>query len=455
MPQSRARRNVSETIEEESVTRPSLYTEEEGLQTGQEPVVAKVTPTVRNTTRLGRAGKKKATKAKTKPAKGKKQWDSPLILLGGGGLVLLLLCGAAVWWLLNWESADQQLASARAAVDSGAYAQAIEHYQEFLNGNSRHPELSTARVQLAMVRIRQATEARSYAAAFDLAVKELNEIEDEEDFDEAQGELAALLPQIALGLAQQAEQADVGSTEATQSIELTNKALDLSNNVAYLPKKLRDETKLNVVRETLQHVERRQQTQQALDKALKEIGEAIAANKTGAAYKVHRRLIKERPELATNPALVEMLNKTTAAELAAVRLVNEEQPAETSERPTPYIASLAMAHRRIKPAASRPAAAAGGTAVIRADGAVYGLEAATGRLLWRRHVGWRPRHGPNLIGSDVLVVDTAQNELLRLDAATGRLIWRQVHWRAVCRSPLSSASAASLRLPPAGCTRSI
>lgn len=367
---------------------------------------------------------RKLSKKKSKPTKRKNQWDSPLMLLGGGGLALLLLCGATIWWLLNWESGDQQLKLARAAMDSGAYGQAIEQYEKFLAGSPRHPERSLARVQLAMLRVRQATEADDYAAALELAEKELGAIEDEEDFDEAHDELAALLPQIATGLAEKADQAGPGTEEADRLTELTNKAVALCSNEIYLPKPLRDETKLAIVRETLQRIERRQETHRALDEGLKTMRAAIEKGDTSAAYIAHRRLLREHPELSSDASLGEILKTTTSAEQAAIRFIKEERAVETNERPTPWRASLAVANRRVK----APAAAEGvgkATACLRVDGALYGLDVASGRLLWRRHVGYAADAWPILIESDVLVADDVHHELLRLDAATGRLKWRQ------------------------------
>ena len=64
-------------------------------------------------------------------------------------------------------------------------------------------------------------------------------------------------------------------------------------------------------------------------------------------------------------------------------------------------------------------------ACVRVEGAVYGLEVATGKLLWRRYVGFSTTAWPTIVGSDVLVTDARHNELVRLNAATGKLVWRQ------------------------------
>jgi outer membrane protein assembly factor BamB len=383
--------------------------------------IAEVTPSPRVVTSLSR-GKKKAKK-KSKPTKRKKQWDSPLILWGGGGLAVLLLCGATVYWLLYRETGDQQLAEARAALDSGAYPQAIERYEGFLKDSPRHPEHSSARVQLAMVKIRQPTEANDFSAALATAETELKAIEDEKDFDKAHAELAALLPQIALGLAKQAEKAGPGSDEASQLAEKSNEALALCSNPLYIPKDINIESTLTDVRDTLDKVQRRQQTHKALAETLQSIAQSISDNKPIAAYATHMQLLREHPELSGDAKLAEALQKTTAAEQATVKFVKEEKAAQTADRPAPWVAALAVANRRVK-----AAAAAGGpsnTAFAQVDGAVYALDVATGRLLWRRYVGFAKAAWPIAVEGDVIITDAAHNELLRVDGASGKLLWRQ------------------------------
>ncbi len=334
----------------------------------------------------------------------KKSWDSPLMLLGGGGLALLLISGATVWWLLIRESGDQQLALAQSALESGAYDQAIEQYQRFIEGSPRHPEHSAARVQLAMVQLRQATESGNYNRALELAESELKEIEDEPAFDEAHPELVALLPQIALGFAQQAEKTAPGDAAAGELSEQAQKTLELCNNVSYIPKTMRDEGKLAQVRESLALTAHRQQSHQALQGVLAEMQKATSDGNTAASYLAHRKFIKSYSQLAADPALVEALQKTVAAEKAAIKFVADEHAAETSERPTPWIAALAVAHHR-GPAA---AAATSGTAFVQVNGAVYGLDAASGHLLWRRQLGYASETTPLRIGADFLVTDSAQ-----------------------------------------------
>ena len=193
----------------------------------------------------------------------------------------------------------------------------------------------------------------------------------------------------------------------------------MCDNANFIPKQLRDEAKLAAVRDTLELVERRRQSQLALETGLKEMEAAIAAGKPMGAYAAQAKLVREHPELADEKQLAEEVQKAAAAEKAAIRFTDAKQPAETAERPTPWLAALAVASHR------GGTAPAQGTVCVRIDGAVYGLEAASGQLLWRRYVGFGSTGWPIPIGADVLIADTVRHELLRIDAETGRLLWRQ------------------------------
>jgi outer membrane protein assembly factor BamB len=65
---------------------------------------------------------------------------------------------------------------------------------------------------------------------------------------------------------------------------------------------------------------------------------------------------------------------------------------------------------------------------VLAEGAAYALEAASGRVAWRRYVGYDtqvvPRQVSGAAGGDVLLVDSVRDELVCVDVADGKLRWR-------------------------------
>jgi outer membrane protein assembly factor BamB len=415
--------------ETEDVSVPNAPVEQRPLT---EELFTPAGPTARRATSLSRGNKKKdkdngkdnGDKKKSKRTRRAKTWDSPLILYGGGGLILLALIGVTVWLLLSRQSGNDVLAQADAALKAGAYPQAIEQYQNFLKDFPNHPDHSNGRVRLAMTRIRQQTEGGDYPSAIKVAEEELKAVEDEPAFkDIARGELAALLPQIAQGAATSAEKANPVSDDANKFTDVANKAVALYNNGAYVPKAQRDEAKLANIQDTLDRADRRKKTQLALAQGLKAMQDAVAAGKPVDAYAAHRKLLQVHPELVGDNSLGEAIQKTTAAEQAGIKFVKEAKPAKTDDFPTPWKAALAVANRRVKPTAPPPGVS--GTACIRAGSAAYGLDAASGRLLWRRHVGFGATAPPIAIGDDFIVADLVHNELMRLDGKTGHLTWRQ------------------------------
>jgi outer membrane protein assembly factor BamB len=424
------KRRPKQNTPDDDVAEVSLA-EVEAAPESAEPLDAVERIKPRMTTKLGRSKKRRKEGRKSKPsaksAKSKGKWDSPLMLMGGGGLMLLLFVGGLIWWLMTRESGDQMLAQARKFRDSGAYAESITQYEDYLVSAPRHPGHNLAEVELALLRIRQPTEAGDFEQAFNIAGTQLKDVEDLEEFNQMQGEVAALLPQIAKGLADQSQKADPGSPDVAKFTNLANKALELCNNTLYLPKSLRDEGKLTAVRETLQLVERRSATKQALDDAQKTMQEALAAGDANKAYATFAQLLRTHNELTGEESLAATLQKITVAEQAAIKFVNEEQAAETGERPTPWVASLAVANRRVKPDPSRSAPTTGSSAAacFQLDGAAYALDAASGKLLWRRQVGHAHPIWPQAVEGDVLISDSAHNELLRVTSQTGQLKWRQ------------------------------
>ncbi len=362
---------------------------------------------------------KKQHEKKKKKAK-KSEWDSNLILLGGGGLILLIITGVIIFYLLTRENADAILAEAAEFYEGGSYTQAIKQYDRFIENNSGHPEFSAAKVKVGLARLWKASTGTSnYREALTVAQQVLGQISDEEDFGtDAQQELASLLPDIAKGLANQAENATDDSI-VQELVEQSNEALAFCANTKYIPKKFRDEALITEIDQTLERVERSRAEKQALQQALAAMQTAIETRETAKAYQIHEQLLDEHPSLINNEPLAEKVLQISEAESAVVQFVSEPQTAETNSRPRQVVAELALANR------SGATGAASGTVAVRVSGAVYGFDVSGGSLRWRRFVGMAPRLTPVRLGNgDLLVVDSHHNELLKLSGDAGELLWR-------------------------------
>lgn len=358
-----------------------------------------------------------------KKKKKKNPWESPLLLMGGGALALLIICGMTVALILSRRGGDQKLSDARRYRDAGSFAQAITAYEEFVVGYSSDASWNKARMEMALAKIRQAVEAGgNFEPALEIAQAELAALESDKNFDqlpEARPELAELLPQIAQGLATQAgDSGDPADAQRLAAQAVT--ALELCRNAKFISKDLRDDVALAEVEAELARVSRRQQTRGKLAETITTMKSAVAAGDIRAAYEAHKQLLAAHPELAGDSSLQAAVVETSVAEQAGIKFVAMEQPAETSERPTPWLALLTTGNRE-----ALSTAPGSGTFVARIDGAIYAFDVADGKLLWRRYAGFAASMPPLSIGGHVLVFDSKHQELLSLDERSGQLVWRQ------------------------------
>jgi outer membrane protein assembly factor BamB len=117
-----------------------------------------------------------------------------------------------------------------------------------------------------------------------------------------------------------------------------------------------------------------------------------------------------------------------------VKPLSELDKGTTDERPSPVVASMMLAHR---PTASAPGPA--GTFFARAGGSVWALDAASGKILWRRPVGSSASIDPVRppAGSGVLLVDARHHELSCVDEQSGALRWRHSFEAPIAGPPLA------------------
>jgi len=383
-------------------------------------------------------GKRARKKQRNKKKSDKNEWDSSLLLLGGGGLVLLLIAGVIIAYLLSREDADAILAEANSFFEGTSYTQSIKQYQRFVENHPQHPDYSAGKVRLGLARLWKATSGSpNFTEALEVAQQVLPEIEDEDEFSSAQQDLASLLPQIAQGLANQAEKTSALHQVQTL-VKQANVALSFCTNTKYIPKGFRDEVALEEISQTLERVQRTRAQNAALSLALTDMQTAIDRPDLAAAYLLHDQLLEEHPGLIDNGPLRSKILEISMAESAVVRYIISDgiptnSPPETTQvRPSQVVAELALADR------SGPAAqGAEGSIGVRISGAVYGLNLSDGALRWRRFVGVAPRLTPlRLPSGDLLVVDAQHHELLKLAGMTGKLLWRQSFATSVTRPVL-------------------
>ena len=353
-------------------------------------------------------------------------WDSTLMYAGGGGLLLMLIIGLVLWYTLTRGSATELLQAADEAYRSGSYSQAIPNYERFLASYPEDPNVSLARVRIGTARIRQVLEGSKDKQPALKAVEEiLPTIENEAAFDEARAELASILPEIAEGFSQPAK-TEPDMKKAQALVDLAAQAMKLVNNPGYIPTSLRKpvEARIENITEDIELAKRNINQNKRLAETVAAIRQAVQAGKTVEAYEVRRKLLGEYPGLDQNAQLVEAVLAIAQRERDLVKAVEDPVVAAKEDRPSAAEFRVALASRR---GAGKPGNDQQMVCFL-ARGSVYGLQASTGQLKWRRSVGYDTLANPQPLarqpGADVIAVDSQHQELLRLKGDTGQLVWR-------------------------------
>lgn len=358
------------------------------------------------------------------------RWDTPLILVGGGGLLVLILAGAALLFLLMGESADERFAAAEEDYRAQSYTQAISKYEKFLKSHASDDRASHARVRIGLARLRRSAEGASdWQGALSVAGTELPAIENEPAFGEvARGELAGLLPDIAEGFADQAKSSP-DTVQAEQYVAYYREAMQLVDNSSYLPssQRVNQQARIEAIEAIIATVQRDIDRNRELTTAIEGINAAVENGQTAEAYGIRRNLLKAYPGLSSNVELMSAVRRISDRQRQLVTVDDTARAASQEDHPLPsHIKAQVAVARRTGGTADE---VAGNLVFLKANGAVYGLDAASGRVRWRRYVGHETNIHPapvsSAVGADALVYDGVRQEIVRCDATTGKLVWRQ------------------------------
>ncbi len=362
-------------------------------------------------------------------------WNSPFLLLGGGLLILLSVGSLFLWLTLTRGTADDIFNAAMDDYRNEDYANSIKKLERFLRSYSNYPKGVNAEIYIAMARLRQTvTQASDPNRAMEKAREELPLIVDEKHLasdngiravEEARGELSTVLPDIVDAFAQKAKAAQ-DIAEQRQWLAGGEGAMkELIENNSYFPgsSQRSQAARLNDIRETMGLVRRRITMEERLGEALQDIATATESGDTPRAYEYRTALLKEFREFEMDPRLVDAMRNVTQRQQDLVKTEPLELPVSTE-------ASSASRFRIVLASVEGEGIVGGPNRVFPflLNGAVYGVDAASGSVIWRHYVGRRTIAQPVPVtdqpNADLLIVDSQSQELLRIKAMTGELVWR-------------------------------
>ena len=346
-----------------------------------------------------------------------------MTVVAWGIAVVLVIAGliCATLWLPR--SPEEMWQKAQAAYQNGDYAVAAEQFAAFAKRSPNDSRASQARVMAALARIRRAAKKDGPSKAVKAAQAVLPKIRGEDAYRDAESELGLLLTEIAADLSKQIQQHPEQSLgqDARAALALVER---------FVPEESQPKERMAEVAASLTINEREVGRASALDAAINEIGDAVRKGELARVFARYDALVNDYPELIGNERLVEAVEEAEAAERELVKAAPFQEKAAQALSPSAAAACTALVSQS-KTGDAR--GAKGQVATVVAGGAAYGVDAASGKVLWRRPIGlanrqvatFPPQHVSAEPGSDVLIVDAVRWELQRLAAASGRVVWRR------------------------------
>ncbi|MDA1051309.1 MAG: PQQ-binding-like beta-propeller repeat protein [Planctomycetota bacterium] len=370
------------------------------------------------------AGEDGSGKKKRREKKNQQDWGGKLMIGGGGFLLFLILAGTLLYITINKKGPVELFNEAEEAYRGESYSDAMAKFERFVKNYSSDDNADDAQVRIVLCRIRIVI--GDPQKAYDKAIELLPTVQDLEAFSTARDELATLLPTIPEGFIKKAKQA--ADTDAMEEmIGKAEKAMaDLVNKPEYIPASKRPAERLKRIVEDIKIVRRAISQERDLATAIAQIKEHAAASKTEEAYQVYEELLEEYPGVVDDEGLQSSVLEITA-KLANLVKPQEEAVAALTEDVKPVTEYRVILASRSTDAGQGVPRLNGQVVALLAAGAVYGLDAGTGGVLWQRYVGHVTKHHPQPLSAqadaDILITDAHRSELVRVKAS-GEPVWR-------------------------------
>jgi len=362
---------------------------------------------------------------KRRERKNHQDWGGKLMIGGGGLLLALILLGGVLWYNLWREKPLVMFEKGEEAYKSESYSDAMAKFEKFLKQYPSDENADEAQVRIALCRIRIVI--GDPQRAYDTAKEQLPTVQNLEAFSTARDELASLLPAIPEGFIKKANQAaDTDGKE--EMIGKTEKAMaDLVNVPEFIPASKRPAERLKRIDEDIKIVKRAISQDRDLAKAVIEIQGYTAAGKTVEAYQVYKDLLKVYPVVQDDPGLQAAVLEITEKLKNLVKI--EEEPIEALKTDEASRTEFRVIMASTSTGAAKGVPRLNGQVVpLLAAGAVYGLDAGTGAVLWRRYVGHETKLHPQPLSgqadADILMADAHRQALIRVKASSGELVWQ-------------------------------
>ncbi len=362
------------------------------------------------------------------------QWESKWLFIGFGLLGMLVIVGIILWYTLFKTDAEKMWAMANTEFTEQRYQSAIEKFVDFVSAYPNEQRAPTAKVLIANCELRIPYDSRSWDTALERVKNvlprlqtELEDYDAPERFEEIRDELSVILPGTALGFTRDAIEAN----EIEQKRQLLAKALEMKeqiDNSAYVPgSQLRKPGVSDVMTNFLNNVsiiERQIQMEMDYTEALDEVTQLTADGQTKTAFERYFALLAKYPELKIRQPLRQAMAAISDREADLVKTI-DFQTTIADDVTTPIKSTVVVATK--SGSASLPGLS-DEMLVYLVKGALWGIRAADGQIIWRHFVGAETKMAPAWLDEpfrgDVIAEDQRLNQIMWISSADGGVKWQ-------------------------------
>jgi outer membrane protein assembly factor BamB len=356
--------------------------------------------------------------------KKKSAWESYRII--GYGFVVAFLIIPFVF-LLVWfvgGTADEAFLLAESAYKAQDYERASKSFAEFAKKFPGDKRASESRVFSALAKVRlDADKVADPAVALRACLDVLPTITNEEALGRFRGDVSDTLLRIA--------EKFVLKIENTQSIpdrkgliDKMDKQLELIQDPRYVGanERTQNELRIKTIEENRNRLIRDIKRGEDLSVTIAEMTKSVESSNVAETYNLRRNILRKYPQLESDTKISDLLNQATGQQRILVVPSTQMPTIRTDAEPASTQKIAVLVGRK-----ADSTVVPGSTIYMRAKGSVYAMNAMSGQVLWRRHIGTDWTGEPKSIStnpdSDVLISIPEQGKIQRLAAADGALIW--------------------------------
>ena len=372
------------------------------------------------------AGEDSAVKAFLGKRDKKDQWATKWLYIGFGILGFLLIMGAVLWIATMGVAAEEQFKAAMDSFEKSAFQDAVAKFDQYIEENPKHKHVPTAKARRVQSILAGFYTSKNWAETITSADTLLPELDAEEDskLEIIRDDLAVMLPRSLFEITEKGKKLD-SLTDLEKELKNSQQYKKTIDNPIYIPgsqrKKPSIAANLAKIENNIRLIEGRINKENDYNIAISEIKTLGEAGETDSAFAGYKKLIRNYPDLRGRQELRDEMLKISVKERELVKPYKSEVNVLTDKRDSPIQMSIVLAAKTGK----EQEMLTGEVINFMAEGSVYGIDAGSGTILWRKFVGLETTTQPVELDKDsFLVVNQHHHDLMLLPKTTGETIWR-------------------------------